>query len=84
MGIDVERTLMLGKLAGLKETLAKDKIKAENLCKSICTGLNLNLNKVEEMDIAQASTLMDELVIINIDILDSVTQIQRLEKALNG
>lgn len=81
---DMERTLMQGKLAQAREDKAKLVMKINGLCTIIRQGLNPVLLPVEEMDIAQAASLMDELLSAHIELLDVTTQIQRLERALHG
>jgi len=82
--MNTDRTLMQGKLAQKKEEFAKLKLKAEPLCNSIRTLLNPALTPVEEMEIAQAAAIMDDLVAVNIDLLDVMAGIAKLEKALGN
>lgn len=81
---DMDRTIMMGKLAGLKESRARLRLKIEGLCSGIRTGLNTMVMALDDLDIAQTSQQMDELYEAHVDYLDTVTQIQRLEKALHG
>jgi hypothetical protein len=81
---DMERTIMRGKLAQAKEDKGKLVLKISGLCAGIRQALNPLITPVEEMDIAQAATQMDELVTAHVEMLGLTTDIQRLERAING
>lgn len=81
---DMERTLMQGKLAGLKEDRARLKLKIEGLCSGIRAELNTLVVEFDHLDIPQAANQMDELNAAYVHYLDTITQIQRLERALHG
>lgn len=81
---DYERTLMQGKLAGLKEDRSRLTLRIEGLCSGIRTALNTLVVDIDQLDIPQAANQMDELNAAYVHYLDTITQIQRLERALNG
>lgn len=82
--MNLDRIQMQGKLVGLKERRDKLVLKMEGLCESIRTGLNTMVLGIDGLNVALAANQMEDLERANIDYLDVVTQIQRLERALNG
>lgn len=82
--MDLDRIQMQGKLVGLKEHRDKLTLKMEGLCSGIRSGLNTMVLGLEGLDIPMASNQMDELQMAYADYLGTVSQIQRLERALHG
>lgn len=82
--MDLERTLMQGKVAGLKEDRNRLRMKIEGLCATIRTGLNILVTDVDQLDIPMAANQMDELKMAYAEYLGVSSQISKLMKALHG
>lgn len=74
--------MMQVKLTDMKKTQKHLRMRAVSLCESITPRINPVLNEVEEMDIAEAATLMDTLVMVQGELLAVGNKISKLEKAL--
>ncbi len=77
-----ERLMMTGKLAELRTKRTRLQIKGKGLCQSIRPLINPAMLEVEEMDIALAAQLMDEMVMVQGELLGASNQIRNLEKEL--
>lgn len=70
------------KLSHLKIDRTNLEIEAKGLCHSITEILVPELTDIEEMDVAKASTLMDELMVKQGELLGLQRKTYELEKAL--
>lgn len=77
-----EVAMMQVKLTGLKKDRKSLRMRAVSLCESITPRINTGLYEIEEMDIAEAATLMDTLVTIQAELLSVNSKIIRLERSL--
>jgi len=77
-----ERAAMQGKLAEAKANKYELRTKAEALCTAIRSMINTTLTDVEQVEIAQADQLMDDLMSTLAEIYGCNSTIQRLEKEL--
>lgn len=80
--MSLEREAMKGRLTGLKDDRRRLRMKAEGLCDGVRQNVNIALRDVEEIDIAQASCQMDELVATLGELAGLQGQIVRLEREL--
>jgi len=81
---DMDRTLMQGKLAGLKEDRSRLELKIEGLCGGIRTELNTMVTAINDLDVLMAANHMDELKMAYAEYLGVSSQIGKLMKALHG
>ena len=82
MSLSIERAAMQGRLAATKEEKRKLVLKAASLCNQIRQALNTALHEVEDMDVATADALMDDLLETSGEIAARTGTILKLEKEL--
>ena len=77
-----ESLMMEGKLSGLKRDLIQQKLRVENLCISMRTGLNTALTPVDELDVAGISQQSRDFVLAFVEMQKTISLIERLKKEL--
>ena len=80
--MNLERAAMQGRLAEAKNTRNKLRMRAEALCFAIRNLLNTALTDIDQIEIAQADQLMDDLMAVMAEIYNWGSVILRLEKDL--
>jgi len=82
MSFNLERAAMRGKLVEAEQRRDRLKLKIEALATAIRQGLNTALNPVEEMEVPQLATQMDDLETAYADLQVTLLEIARLKKEL--
>lgn len=80
--MNLERAAMQGQLAEARSRKYALLARAEGLCSAIRSLLNTILNEVEQIEVAQADQLMDDLMGVMAEIYSINGSIQRLEREL--
>lgn len=81
---NANRQQMKGKLLDLRARKKQLQKKGRGLCNQITPLINPNLNELCDMDIAEAASVMDDLVMIQAELLQVNSKIKQLEEALYG
>ncbi len=79
-----ERTQMKDELFEVEESIKTKTVKAKRHCEYIREWLNPLLAEIEEMRIADAAGLMDELVLLQAELLRLSNKAEELKAALYG
>ncbi|MDA8428175.1 MAG: hypothetical protein M0T70_02865 [Geobacteraceae bacterium] len=82
MSFNLERAAMRGKLVEAEQRRDRLKLKIEALATAIRQGLNTALHPVEEMEVPQLATQMDDLETAYADLQVTLLEIARLKKEL--
>ena len=82
--MDENRLMMKGRLEELRRDQKKWRHKAKMLLRDMARTLNPALRDVEDMEVADAAMIMDELVMAQAELLGLRTRIRELEEALYG
>ena len=78
-----EIALMRVKLTSSKKERTELRMRLVSLAESIAPRINpLLVDDPEEMEVAEAATLMDTMVMVQSDLLNASMKIKRLEKSL--
>lgn len=81
--MNIERAALQGKLAAERDARKNLEIRIRAACESIRPKLNCDLvGDLTELEIPDAATLMDGLEALYAELLATVANISRLEKAL--
>jgi hypothetical protein len=80
--MSLERAAMQGRLAEAKARKYELLCKADALCTSIRGLLNTALTDIEQIEIAQADQLMDDLMATMAELYGNNSILQRLEREL--
>lgn len=79
-----ERQQLKGELFDAQEEIKRKGSKAQGHCERIRELLNPLLTEIEEMRIAEAAGLMDDLVMLQAELLRLTSRADQLKKALYG
>lgn len=80
--MNFEHAAMRGRLAALEEKAASLRNRGRGLAGSVRSLVNEHLSPLEEMEVAQAAALMDQLVMAQGELLAALSEISRLRREL--